>query len=146
MLVVRIGLIAALWVVGGCSATGGGSSSGPPPSNDRESLQPASVQPSRVPPSGSVGSPGPMDLPASIIDPVVAEVARLANVPVDQVTVKSAEGMTFPNGGLGCPEPGMAYTQVMVDGFKIVADAAGTTYDFRGTGPGRFRRCMFAGG
>ena len=146
MLVVRIGLIAVLWVVGGCSASGGGSSSGPPPSKDAPSLEPASVGPSRVPVAGSAGSPGPIDLPASIVDPVVAEVARLANVPVDQVTIRSAEAMTFPDGGLGCPQPGMAYTQVMVDGFKIVAEAAGTTYDFRGTGPGSFRRCVSGGG
>jgi hypothetical protein len=35
----------------------------------------------------------------------------------------------------------MAYTQAIVEGYKIVAVAAGTTYDFRGTAAGDFRRC-----
>ena len=62
-------------------------------------------------------------------------------MPVDQVTVQSAEPVTFPDGSLGCPVPGMAYTQHVVDGYKIVALAAGTTYDYRGTAPGKFRLC-----
>ena len=75
-----------------------------------------------------------------MIEPVVAEVAKLAGVPADQVTVISAEAVTFPDGSLGCPQPGMAYTQALVDGYKIVAEAGGKTYDFRGTGS-TFRLC-----
>jgi hypothetical protein len=127
----RFALVAAVWVVGGCSAAGGGSGS----------LRPASEQPSAVPAASSGGSPGTIDLPASVIDPVVADVARLAGVPIDQVTVLSAESVTFPDGGLGCPLPGMAYPQVQVEGYKIVAEAGGTTYDYRGTTSG-FRRCV----
>jgi hypothetical protein len=75
-----------------------------------------------------------------VIDPVVADVAQRAGVPVDQVTVISAEEKTFPDGSLGCPVPGMAYTQAIVDGYRIVAEAGGTTYDYRGTGS-TFRLC-----
>ena len=67
----------------------------------------------------------------------------MAGVPVDQVTVVSAETVTFPDGSLGCPQPGMAYTQIPVDGYRIVATAGGTTYDYRGTG-GTFQRCVGA--
>jgi len=87
-----------------------------------------------VDPSGSI------DLPQSVIDPVVAEVARLAGVPAEDVAVISAEEMTFSDGSLGCPVPGMSYTQALVDGYKIVAEAGGKTYDFRGTGS-TFRLC-----
>jgi hypothetical protein len=31
--------------------------------------------------------------------------------------------------------------QVQVDGYKVIAVASGTTYDFRGTTRGGFRRC-----
>ena len=125
MLVIRVTLIAALWVVGGCSAAS--SSNGP--------LTPASDQPTQE----SAG-PGAVNLPASVVDPVVADVARLAGVPVDQVVVVSAEEVTFPAGSLGCPQPGMVYTQAMVDGYKIVAEAGGKTYDYRGSGS-TFRLC-----
>lgn len=133
IMVIRIALLATVWIVAGCSAAA--------PSRDTGSLTPASVGPSRVPDGSAPTSPGPFDLPASIVDPVVAEIARVASVPVDQVMVISAESVTFPDAGLGCPLPGMAYTQVQVDGFKLVAEAGGTTYDYRGTGPGTFRRC-----
>jgi hypothetical protein len=129
MLIVRITLLAAVCVMSGCSAA---SSSGGP-----GSLTPASIQPSEIPavePSGSI------DLPTSVIDPVVAEVARLASVPVNEVTVISAEEVTFPDGSLGCPQPGMSYTQALVDGYKIVAEAGGKMYDFRGSGS-TFRLC-----
>jgi hypothetical protein len=90
--------------------------------------------------SRATGSAGPIGLPASKIAPVVVDAAGRAGVTPDQVKVVSAEAMTFPDGSLGCPEPGMAYTQMVVDGFKIVAQAKGVTYDYRGTANG-FRLC-----
>ncbi len=119
MRILSLTLLAAAWVVGGCSAAS------------------SSVQPSQVPggnPSGNIA------LPASVIEPVVADVAKLAGVPADQVTVISAEALTFPDGSLGCPQPGMVYTQALVDGYKIIAEAGGKTYDYRGTGS-TFRLC-----
>jgi len=81
----------------------------------------------------------------SVIDPVVAEIARMAGVGVEQVTIVSAVSVTFPDSSLGCPLPGMAYSQVVTDGYRIVATAAGTTYDYRGTGAS-FRRCLSGAG
>jgi len=119
MRIASITLLVAVWIVGGCSAAS-----------------------SSVPPSQSAGEKpsGTIALPQSVIDPVVAEVAKLAGVPADQVTVISAEEVTFPDGSLGCPQPGMVYTQSVVDGYKIVAEAGGKTYDFRGSGS-TFRQC-----
>ena len=66
-------------------------------------------------------------LPASILDPIIDEVGRDAGVPREQVRVMSAEALTFPNGGLGCEVPGMAYTQVQVDGYRVVLEAGGVS-------------------
>ena len=121
MRILSLTLLAAAWVVGGCSAAS-------------SSSDPADRQVPGGSPSGNIA------LPTSVIEPVVAEVAKLAGVPADQVTVISAEAVTFPDGSLGCPQPGMVYTQALVDGYKIVAEAGGKTYDFRGTGS-TFRLC-----
>ena len=142
LMVARIALFATLWLVTGCTAAASGSpgkspDAGVPSTDFAGPLEPASPQPPREP-TANLGS---VDLPASVIDPVVADIARVAAVPVDQVTVQSAAFLTFPDAGLGCPVPGMAYTQVQVDGYQIVAVVAGTTYDYRGTGPGKFRLC-----
>jgi len=137
-----IALAAILCLLAGCSAASSGSpgttpDAAGPSTGAAGSLQPASEQPSPDP----AGSPGAVNLPVSIVDPVVADVARRAGVPADQVAVQSAEAVTFPDAGLGCPVPGMGYAQVQVDGYRIVAVAAGTTYDYRGTAPGTFRLC-----
>ncbi len=131
MTILRIAFLATVWVVAGCSAAG---------ATDKPSLTPASQQPTRLPASAAPGNPGANTLPASITDPVVAEIARVAGVPVAEVTIISAEAVTFPDGSLGCPSPGMNYTQALVDGWKIVATAGGTTYDYRGSGS-TFRQC-----
>jgi hypothetical protein len=135
MSAVRFALVAVVLVMSGCSAasSSAGDHGSPAPSGAPPSLEPGG---SRPPISSGTGS-----LPASIVDPIVAEIAGLAGVGVGQVTVVSAEAITFPDGSLGCPEPGMLYTQALVDGYKVVATAAGQTFDYRGTGPGAFRRC-----
>ncbi len=125
-------MVTTIWLIAGCIQAGGSDGS----------LGPASQQPSRIPAASPAG--GTIDLPASITDPVVAEIARDAGVPIDQVAIVSAAAVTFPDGSLGCPEPGMAYTQVLTDGYQIVAEAGGTTYDYRGSG-GTFRRCLSGG-
>jgi hypothetical protein len=131
MQVLRIAILATLWVAAGCSS---GSGSG-------ASLRVSGNQPSQIPGMTPSGGPGAIDLPAAIVDPVVAEIARVASVPLAAVVIETAAAVTFPDGSLGCPLPGMSYTQVQVDGYRIVAVAAGTTYDYRGSGPGNFRRC-----
>ncbi len=41
----------------------------------------------------------------------------------------------FNDGSLGCPKPGVQYTQALVDGMRVVVTAGGRTYDYRfGTG------------
>jgi hypothetical protein len=131
MTALRIALLVSMWGVAACSASG---------VDDPASLTRTGAQPTQVAASGAGATPGTNRLPASITDPVVAEIARVAGVPVDQVTILSAELVTFPDGGLGCPVPGMAYTQVQVDGYRIVAVAGGTSYDYRGSGS-TFRLC-----
>jgi len=53
------------------------------------------------------------------------------------VVLARAERLTWSDGSLGCPEPGVAYTQVLVAGFRVDATtSAGTlTYhtDSRGS-------------
>ena len=81
-------------------------------------------------------------LSASILDPIIDEVSRDAGVPREQVRVMSAEAMTFPNAGLGCEQPGIAYAQVQIDGYRVLLEAGGNTYDYRGAGSRPPRRCL----
>jgi hypothetical protein len=55
-----------------------------------------------------------------IVAPARADLALRLGVDADQLQVISAEEVTWPDGSLGCPEPGMSYTQALVDGSKVV--------------------------
>ena len=43
----------------------------------------------------------------------------------------SAQAVTWNDGSLGCPEPGQAYTQALVDGYQVVLEVDGDRYDYR---------------
>jgi len=122
---------AATIVVAACTAgSGTGGSNVPEPSLASE---------------GPSGEPAPSDgavaLPASIIDPIVADAAGRLGVDPADVRVVDAHEETWSDGSLGCPEPGMMYTQALVDGYQVIVEANGTRLDYRGSGPGQFRIC-----
>lgn len=49
--------------------------------------------------------------------------------------VVSVAAVTWPDSSLGCPSPGVSYTQALVDGVRVVVSVDGTEYDYRfGTG------------
>jgi hypothetical protein len=55
---------------------------------------------------------------------VVADAARRFNVAASAVVLTRAERVSWPDGSLGCPEPGRMYTQALVPGYRIVARTA----------------------
>lgn len=121
---------AASLVVAACTASSGGAGTdGPQPSVP-------SAGPSTEP-AGNGGS----SLPTEITDPIVADAAARLGVDPSAVTIVDAHEETWSDGSLGCPQPGMMYTQALVDGYQVVVEANGTQLDYRGSGAGQFRLC-----
>jgi hypothetical protein len=81
------------------------------------------------------------EVPQGILDPILKEAAALAKVAREQLVIVRAEPVVWNDGSLGCPEPGMMYTQALVNGYWVVIKAAGQTYDFRVGRGGSFRLC-----
>jgi hypothetical protein len=50
------------------------------------------------------------------------------------ITLVSFDAVVWPDGGLGCPQPGMAYTQVPVDGALIVLSVEGREFRYHSGG------------
>lgn len=78
------------------------------------------------------------------LEPRVEEaVAELVadGVDRDAIELVTAERVTWPDGSLGCPQPGMAYTQVLVEGYRIVLAAEGDEIAFHGAGNEPPTRC-----
>ena len=81
------------------------------------------------------------EVPQAILEAILKEVAALERAGPDQVAIERAESVVWNDGSLGCPEPGMAYTQALVKGYWVVVEAAGKKYDFRVGSGGSFRLC-----
>jgi hypothetical protein len=81
-------------------------------------------------------------VPQAILGPILMEAAALANVARDKLVIVRADPVVWNDGSLGCPEPGKMYTQALVNGYWVVINAAGQTYDFRVARGGSFRLCL----
>jgi hypothetical protein len=70
-------------------------------------------------------------VPQGILDAVLADAAARTGVPVADITVVEATSVTWPNGALGCPQPGMMYTEMIVPGYHVIVEAGGKQLDYR---------------
>jgi len=49
-----------------------------------------------------------------------ADLAARQKVPLKRVKVVRVEAVDWPDASLGCPEPGLAYAQVITPGWRIL--------------------------
>ena len=64
----------------------------------------------------------------------VADLSRRLGVDTSDITVVSSEEVTWRDGSLGCPRPGMMYPQVLTDGSKMVLEYRGKRYEYHAGG------------
>ncbi|MBC8025567.1 MAG: hypothetical protein H7Y89_06230 [Steroidobacteraceae bacterium] len=79
------------------------------------------VQTPGVPPGNAVTL---AELPRELRRVVVADAARRLGVAESGVVLTRAERVTWNDGALGCPQPGMGYLQAIVPGYRVVARTA----------------------
>lgn len=106
-------------------------------------------------PDGSASAPFPegVDTVPPSDPPIVGEVpdeillriredlaARLQG-DVTGAVVVVAEQVVWPDGSLGCPQPGAFYTQALVPGYKVVLELDGKRYDYRSGRGGTVKLC-----
>jgi len=66
------------------------------------------------------------------VELAVAELARELGLDQDAIEVVSQEEVTWRDGSIGCPQPGMMYTQALVPGYRIHLRANGIDVWFHG--------------
>ena len=150
--------LAVLLVLGACTATSpDGSASDPEPSltpgpsasSPFPTLTPLPTATAKPTPTLAPGvptlPPGGMlsdgEAPASVLADITADVVERAGVEESAITVVRSQAVTWSDGSLGCPQPGMNYTQALVDGYWVVLEAEGVAYDYRATARGSFTLC-----
>lgn len=94
-------------------------------------------------PEEPIGTPAdaggevPQELFGAVLDDLLARSGKTRS----DVTVVSAEAITWSDGALGCPQPGMMYTQALVDGYQVVFDVGGERFDYHLSDGGDFVLC-----
>ena len=82
------------------------------------------------------------EVPDEMLDRVMADLEKRTGAARSTFTVKRAESTQWNDGSLGCPEPGQVYTQALVNGYWIVIEHDGRSYDYRASERGYFRLCQ----
>ncbi len=80
-------------------------------------------------------------MPAGFVSEIRADAAQVASVDVTEVVVLEERAVEWPDGSLGCPQPGMLYTQVITPGYQVIVSAGDLELDYRLDRRGGFRVC-----
>lgn len=97
-----------------------------------------------LPPEAATATPVPVtgQAPAEFINAVVADLSATLDIDPAGITVIHDEFVSWNDGALGCPQPGMAYTMAEVDGYRIRLQVNDQVYDYHtGSRPDQFVRC-----
>jgi hypothetical protein len=132
--------LAAMMAVAACS------SAAPPADSDTgsQSGRPSHSPPARISPDPSAPVTG--EVPAAIVDAARALLAdAVGTQAATAATLLVAEAVTWPDGSMGCPEPGVMYTQQLVPGYRLVFEVDGASYDYRASEGGELRHCGLGG-
>ncbi len=126
------------------AACAGGSGAPDSPSPSAEPSRPVASAPDLETPPPS-DEPVTGEIPAAIMADILADAASRSGEEPDAIDVIQAASVTWNDGSLGCPEPGMSYTMALVDGYHVILDAAGEELDYRVTAQGGFMLCENGG-
>jgi len=78
---------------------------------------------------------------ASITDAVLVDAAQRTGLDRSGLKVERALAVTWADGSLGCPEPGMNYTMALVPGYRIRVRAGEQLLDYHSSQRGYFVLC-----
>jgi hypothetical protein len=74
--------------------------------------------------------------PSRLLDLAVADLADRLGIDAGEIGVVSLDEVTWRNGAIGCPQPGMAYTDALVNGVRIRLLAGEGVYHYHSRGTG----------
>lgn len=100
---------------------------------------PLRASPERVP----ISTPDPVvgEVPEELLAAILEDAETRAAAEGEDLVVVRAEAVTWNDGSLGCPQPGMIYTQALVDGYWVVLEVGDQQFDYRAATSGYFALC-----
>lgn len=77
-----------------------------------------------------------------LVQHALADLAQRLDIPDGEIELVSFEEVTWRDGSLGCPQPGRAYTQALVNGSRIILEADGQRWHYHSGGGREPFLCM----
>jgi hypothetical protein len=97
----------------------------------RATLVPEGAAPLNTP----IGAaPAPAIAQTAPVEAAKADLARRRAVAPDTIRIVEVRDVIWPDLGLGCPQPGMLYKQVQVDGLLIRLESGGQLFEYHSGG------------
>jgi hypothetical protein len=85
------------------------------------------------------------EVPETLLNEIIAELSQQLGVERSALEVIKGEAVVWNDGSLGCPQPGMFYTQALVNGYWVILRIGEEQYDYRASETGHFFRCESSG-
>jgi len=95
-----------------------------------------------APAPGRPATDSPAMRERAMVVTAVLDLIDQLGVPADAVAVESIEAVTWPDASLGCPQPGVDYAQVAIDGSRITLRAGDETFTYHTDGQSRYLLCQ----
>lgn len=146
-------LMAALLLVSGCQPVAAGADAVAPVQSEQTAPMPEPLatlpgtmdgtmpQPPEITPPSQAETPVTGEAPPDLMAALISDLGQRTGAKAEQVTVIRAQAVVWNDGSLGCPQPGMVYTQALVRGYWVVLAFEGKTFDYHAAENGYFVLC-----
>lgn len=91
-------------------------------------------------PIGVSGQPAPTSL-AAVVQAARSDAAQRSGARADAIELVAADTVTWRDGALGCPVPGMAYTMALVPGYRVQLRVQDIDFDYHADARGQLLLC-----
>jgi hypothetical protein len=98
-----------------------------------EKALPPGQDPGAVPLTGQV--------PQELLDAVFDDLLERLDASREAIEIEQSGAVVWRDGSLGCPQPGMMYTQALVPGYRIILVVGDETFDYHASERGHFVLC-----
>jgi hypothetical protein len=75
--------------------------------------------------------------PRPQVEHAIGDLAERLNIPSEEITLVDVVQVVWRDGSLGCPKPGVMYTQALVEGLRIRLRASGVIYHYHSSKRGQ---------
>jgi hypothetical protein len=96
--------------------------------------------PERVSPTPAV-TPVTGEVPPVLLESILKDLSERTGVSQEKISVVQAQEIIWNDGSMGCPKPGVFYTQALVNGFQVILEVGDQKYDYHASETGYYVLC-----